>query len=82
MLFGGKTDSEGGTDGSSADPAVEPILVGTGSLTTGVGGLVGVFSQATRDSTPAQSAIKESGAFMKISCGQVRSDLGAPGDAP
>ena len=64
--FAGKTDAAEGSDGSVTDTAVAADSVGTVALTVGVGGMVGVLSQAPRFSTHAPSAIKANGLSIRF----------------
>jgi hypothetical protein len=63
----------GGSDGSVVEPVAEPVVApdpaGTGRESAGVGGAVGFLSQALRDITQAQSAIRAEGVFMTVPCG-------------
>jgi hypothetical protein len=63
----GKADAVDGTDGSPPDPDLAPDSTGTGALTAGVGGVVGVLSQALSHSTDAKSAITANGVRMRVS---------------
>ena len=65
-FVGDNTESADGTDGSTTDPSAGRDSVGTGLSTIGVGGGVGVWSQATSHSMHAQSVITADDGFMQF----------------
>lgn len=59
------TESANGT-GLANDPAVAPNSIKAGTFALGVGGVVGVLSQAPSHSTHVKSAIMVNGVYMQF----------------